>query len=226
MKIHHPVIALSFFMCLFFLAPIAQAHPGNTASDGCHYCHTNCESWGYEYETRHCHNGGTSSSSSSTSTYTPPPQPTTYELDGETYYSEADYNVAVAEKKFEEEHKVNISNSFEELYETEPTDEEVQYWYDYSDDIIKIEQAMMETEEYKELHESKNEPVEAEEKTTDSNNETIEEKELINRDVNQSVNTAAPQTAEVDEESNAFSWLLALIITGAIPLTYVFRKGK
>ena len=33
------------------------AHPGRTASDGCHYCRTNCDSWGVPWNERHCHNG-------------------------------------------------------------------------------------------------------------------------------------------------------------------------
>ncbi|MDD3120479.1 MAG: hypothetical protein PHF46_03670 [Candidatus Gracilibacteria bacterium] len=37
---------------------VAYSHPGNTSSDGCHYCRTNCNKWGYTYGTRHCHNGG------------------------------------------------------------------------------------------------------------------------------------------------------------------------
>lgn len=32
------------------------AHPGKTASDGCHFCRTNCESLGYTKDTRHGHN--------------------------------------------------------------------------------------------------------------------------------------------------------------------------
>lgn len=31
------------------------AHPGRTASDGCHYCRTNCEKWGVPKNQRHCH---------------------------------------------------------------------------------------------------------------------------------------------------------------------------
>lgn len=31
------------------------AHPGRTASDGCHYCRTNCDKWGEQYGARHCH---------------------------------------------------------------------------------------------------------------------------------------------------------------------------
>lgn len=38
------------------LAPaVAAAHPGRTASDGCHYCRTNCARWGEVADQRHCH---------------------------------------------------------------------------------------------------------------------------------------------------------------------------
>ena len=33
-----------------------MAHPGRTASDGCHYCRTNCAKWGEREGARHCHN--------------------------------------------------------------------------------------------------------------------------------------------------------------------------
>lgn len=33
----------------------ALAHPGRTASDGCHYCRTNCDYWGVPHNQRHCH---------------------------------------------------------------------------------------------------------------------------------------------------------------------------
>lgn len=33
----------------------AGAHPGNLASDGCHYCRTNCTKWGEVEGERHCH---------------------------------------------------------------------------------------------------------------------------------------------------------------------------
>lgn len=32
-----------------------SAHPGRTASDGCHYCRTNCAYWGVPQDQRHCH---------------------------------------------------------------------------------------------------------------------------------------------------------------------------
>ena len=41
---------------MIFLVPkFAFAHPGRTASDGCHYCRTNCSSWGVPWGERHCH---------------------------------------------------------------------------------------------------------------------------------------------------------------------------
>lgn len=36
------------------------AHPGRTDANGCHTCNTNCEKWGYEYGTKHCHNSSAS----------------------------------------------------------------------------------------------------------------------------------------------------------------------
>ena len=44
---------------VLLLFPITvSAHPGNTASDGCHYCRTNCDKWGEVWNARHCHGGG------------------------------------------------------------------------------------------------------------------------------------------------------------------------
>ena len=37
---------------------VVLAHPGRTASDGCHFCRTNCDSWGVAWDARHCHRGG------------------------------------------------------------------------------------------------------------------------------------------------------------------------
>ena len=42
---------------------VAFAHPGRTASDGCHYCRTRCDYWGETWNARHCHGGGGGSSS-------------------------------------------------------------------------------------------------------------------------------------------------------------------
>lgn len=57
--------ALPVLVGMLFLlgVEIAYSHPGNTASDGCHYCWTNCDSWGEVYGQRHCHG------------YTPDPEP-------------------------------------------------------------------------------------------------------------------------------------------------------
>lgn len=64
------LLSLTFF--LVFVSQ-AQAHPGNTAADGCHYCRTNCDKWGVEWNERHCHGGG---SAPLPSTPKPTPIPT------------------------------------------------------------------------------------------------------------------------------------------------------
>lgn len=54
------VVSVFFFFLLSasLLAMPVQAHPGRTAADGCHYCRTNCDSWGVPWNERHCHGGG------------------------------------------------------------------------------------------------------------------------------------------------------------------------
>lgn len=53
------VIVSVFTFVAFFLFPtVSLAHPGRTASDGCHYCRTNCAKWGEVEGERHCHGGG------------------------------------------------------------------------------------------------------------------------------------------------------------------------
>lgn len=49
------VFSILILLTGFVLHPIAQAHPGNTASDGYHYCWTNCAEWGEVYGERHRH---------------------------------------------------------------------------------------------------------------------------------------------------------------------------
>lgn len=47
----------ALLILFLLLTPIiAWAHPGNTASDGGHYCWTNCDEWGVPYGERHFHN--------------------------------------------------------------------------------------------------------------------------------------------------------------------------
>ena len=50
------------------------AHPGGTASDGCHACRTNCDRWGVEEDERHCHGSG---GGAETQTQTQPPSAAT-----------------------------------------------------------------------------------------------------------------------------------------------------
>ena len=49
-------LRIAFLLLITTLAHSALSHPGRTASDGCHYCRTNCESWGVPAGQRHCHN--------------------------------------------------------------------------------------------------------------------------------------------------------------------------
>ena len=57
---------------LFTLAPV-EAHPGRTASDGCRYCRTNCDSWGVAWNERHCHGGSEPEPIHETAPYVPLP---------------------------------------------------------------------------------------------------------------------------------------------------------
>ena len=62
------------FVLLLLAAADVMPHPGRTASDGCHYCRTNCAKWNVRANARHCHGGGSSSSSTrSSSTRTAAP---------------------------------------------------------------------------------------------------------------------------------------------------------
>jgi len=51
------ILFVFIFFSLIILPKITFAHPGNTASDGCHYCRTNCDKWGVPWNERHCHGG-------------------------------------------------------------------------------------------------------------------------------------------------------------------------
>lgn len=66
--------AIFLFLLLFFLfTPVTYAHPGNTASDGCHYCRTRCDYWGEAWNERHCHGGSSDTLPvQKTQTYEPP----------------------------------------------------------------------------------------------------------------------------------------------------------
>lgn len=60
-----------FALAVFALYGTATAHPGRTASDGMHYCRTNCESWGVPYGQRHGHGTvkGTTTTKQSTASF-------------------------------------------------------------------------------------------------------------------------------------------------------------
>lgn len=63
-----------FILVLFVLIipVIVLAHPGNTASDGAHYCRTNCDYWGVPWNQRHSHGGGSSYAPSYNNYYSSP----------------------------------------------------------------------------------------------------------------------------------------------------------
>lgn len=61
MRTHFSILAFSLVILLS--AESALAHPGGTASDGCHYCRTHCSSWGEVAGQRHCHGGGSTTDS-------------------------------------------------------------------------------------------------------------------------------------------------------------------
>jgi len=58
MKIYRfrQLISFLIFVVIFCTPSLVSAHPGRKASDGCHYCRTNCDSWGVSWNERHCHN--------------------------------------------------------------------------------------------------------------------------------------------------------------------------
>ena len=66
-KIITKVITLLLSVTVFWNNQIVNAHPGNTDSNGGHYCRTNCPSWGYDYGEYHTHSSFDSSSYNSTS---------------------------------------------------------------------------------------------------------------------------------------------------------------
>mgnify|MGYP004514426059 FL=1 len=46
-------------LCVILCPYNTFAHPGRTDSNGCHYCRTNCASWGLNQDEYHCHSGNT-----------------------------------------------------------------------------------------------------------------------------------------------------------------------
>ena len=86
-----------------------MAHPGNTASDGCHYCRTRCDYWGVPWNERHCHGGSITPAPAS---LPPPPSPKieTWTFNGQTYYSYSDYLEARADYEAEQRQKQEEEN--------------------------------------------------------------------------------------------------------------------
>ena len=49
------IIILCVALATLSIPSTTYSHPGRTAADGCHYCRTNCDKWGVEWDKRHCH---------------------------------------------------------------------------------------------------------------------------------------------------------------------------
>ena len=47
--------SLAILLAVNGIGQLSYAHPGGTASDGCHYCWTDCRKWEERYGVRHCH---------------------------------------------------------------------------------------------------------------------------------------------------------------------------
>ncbi len=73
---HLSLLFVTLVFLLFFIPKNISAHPGRTASDGCHYCRTNCASWGEVQGARHCHGGYSPPSTYTAPIATPLPTPT------------------------------------------------------------------------------------------------------------------------------------------------------
>jgi hypothetical protein len=108
---------------LLFVASPALAHPGNTAADGCHYCRTNCSSWGVPWNTRHCHRRYSYSppvySSYAYQEPSPTPTPSYYRL----YTNNA---------------PLDVENAFKSIFGKKPTVKESNYWKSRIRDGIKV----------------------------------------------------------------------------------------
>ena len=49
------IFTFLFLLSCLFTQKVTFAHPGGTDADGGHYCHTDCEDWGLQYEEYHYH---------------------------------------------------------------------------------------------------------------------------------------------------------------------------
>ena len=55
-KYFYLIFTIMILVLVGIFVPVkVTAHPGRTASDGCHNCRTNCSKWGVSSNVRHCH---------------------------------------------------------------------------------------------------------------------------------------------------------------------------
>ena len=56
-SLSRPLLRVTVAICFVLTSSMAIGHPGDTDYEGCHYCWTNCYSWGEVYGEKHCHPG-------------------------------------------------------------------------------------------------------------------------------------------------------------------------
>lgn len=132
-------------LAIFLFYPFkTSAHPGNTAADGCHYCRTNCDSWGVSWNVRHCHNGYIAPKPIYVPTPKPTPIPPVCTINGLNYYSQNECNLV--------EHKNGIRRLYSSLLGRSASEDEVNLWALNISDIKKIEEQIKQSDEYKKKH--------------------------------------------------------------------------
>lgn len=121
MKLFYFTGLITIFLVVFFVnIPKTQAHPGNTAADGCHYCWTNCASWGEVYGQRHCHNTYTTPTYRP---YIPPIQTWSCTISGIKYTS-----TNSAQAKWRELVHNAVDDTYKKLLERNANQNDYNYW--------------------------------------------------------------------------------------------------
>jgi len=94
------LICCFVLISVFLISYDINAHPGRTASDGCHYCRTNCDSYGVAWNQRHCHNSYTPPTTKSlpSTISEPEPEPEPIKTDTSKSKSQSSYTAQIQNK--------------------------------------------------------------------------------------------------------------------------------
>ena len=180
------MLALAVYLCVPVL--IAQAHSGRTASDGCHYCRTNCAKYGEVQDQRHCHNTPKPKPPTPKPDPKPEPEPTPPPIptcqqqsagtcDGKTYNKceQDDYDACKKEELFWAEHRVQINKLIQKHLERDATQSDYDFYGNQSKDINEVEKLLLAGEEYK-VKQEKEEAAKVENLDQEEEEEAKEEK--------------------------------------------------